>query len=94
MEWTDSWTVANSPRGGDSLVPQTMHDNLFSPTAKSVSLPPFTHNTKFDAGAVSDWLETAALDSSDFSLDGGALEHGDREFRLRANCARPPCAIC
>lgn len=79
MEWTDSWrTVANADphRSPSGLVPQTVtRDNLVSPT--SIPASPFAYTAKFDAGAVSSWIETAALDST-FSLDDDRTL--DREF--------------
>ncbi|GAA5867032.1 hypothetical protein JCM3774_003761 [Rhodotorula dairenensis] len=80
MEWTNSWsTVADDhhrrsgPRGDDFLVPQTAAHDSVSPTSRSPS--PYTcgYNVKSGvagtAAAVSNWIETAALDG-DFSLDG------------------------
>lgn len=80
MEWTDSWsTVANAAdphRSPSGLVPRTVtRDNLVSPT--SIPASPCAYTAKFDAGAVSSWIETAALDST-FSLDDDRTL--DREF--------------
>ncbi|GAA5960640.1 hypothetical protein JCM8115_001778 [Rhodotorula mucilaginosa] len=74
MEWTDSWSVAanaDHPARGDKSVPQTPRDNLLSPTSRS---PAPLH--KYNAGAVSEWLETAALDSN-FSLDDDRMLDDD-----------------
>lgn len=83
MEWTDSWSVAANAdqlARGDKSVPQTPRDNLLSPTSRS---PAPLH--KYNAGAVSEWLETAALDSN-FSLDDDRMLDDDvvREFSLLA----------